>query len=87
PEDRILQCYICNLPSPPSPLIETYLKEADFLHVAFISRGCMLDLKLISVLVERWRPETHTFHLSCNECIITLEDVHLQLGLPAEGSV
>ncbi|MBA0869398.1 hypothetical protein Goshw_027702 [Gossypium schwendimanii] len=50
---------------PPSPLIENYLKEAGFWHVANIGRGCKLDLKLISVFIERWRPETHTFHLPC----------------------
>ncbi|MBA0656511.1 hypothetical protein Goklo_008858, partial [Gossypium klotzschianum] len=38
-------------------------------------------------LVERWRPKTHTFHLSCGECTITLEDVQLQLGLPMNESV
>ncbi|XP_052878956.1 protein MAINTENANCE OF MERISTEMS-like [Gossypium arboreum] len=27
----------------------------------------------------------HTFHLPCGECTITLEDVHLQLGLPVDG--
>ncbi|KAK5775579.1 hypothetical protein PVK06_043481 [Gossypium arboreum] len=49
--------------------------------------GCKLDLKLISAFVERWRPKTHTFHLPCGECNITLEDVQLQLGLPVDGSV
>ncbi|MFQ6650386.1 hypothetical protein Gotur_022119 [Gossypium turneri] len=29
----------------------------------------------------------HTFHLPCRKCTITLEDVHLQLGLPVDGSV
>ncbi|KAK5771485.1 hypothetical protein PVK06_047689 [Gossypium arboreum] len=29
-EDQILQCHIRNLPFPPSPLIEPYLREADF---------------------------------------------------------
>ncbi|KAG8496778.1 hypothetical protein CXB51_007986 [Gossypium anomalum] len=48
-------------------------------------QGCKLDLKLISVFVERWRSETHIFHLPCRECIITLEDVQLQLGLPWMG--
>ncbi|KAG8482333.1 hypothetical protein CXB51_027309 [Gossypium anomalum] len=58
--DRVLQCYIRNMPGPPSSLIENYLRE-------------------------RWRPETYTFHLPCGECTITLEDVHLQLGLPVDG--
>ncbi|KAK5818453.1 hypothetical protein PVK06_023390 [Gossypium arboreum] len=69
----------------PSPLIEDYLREAGFWYVAMIGRGCKLDPKLISALLERWRPETHTFHLPCGECIITLKDVHLQLGLPVDG--
>ncbi|MBA0869395.1 hypothetical protein Goshw_027702, partial [Gossypium schwendimanii] len=60
---------------------------AGFWHVANIGRGCKLDLKLISVFIERWRPETHTFHLPCGECTITLEDVQLQLRLPMDGSV
>ncbi|MBA0867267.1 hypothetical protein Goshw_028825, partial [Gossypium schwendimanii] len=37
--------------------------------------------------IERLKPETHTFHLPCGECTITLEDVQLQLGLPMDGSV
>ncbi|MBA0876603.1 hypothetical protein Goshw_009152 [Gossypium schwendimanii] len=51
--------------SPASPLIENYLREASFWQVATIGRGCKLDPKLISELIERWRPETHTFHLPC----------------------
>ncbi|MBA0809515.1 hypothetical protein Gohar_025161, partial [Gossypium harknessii] len=42
---------------------------------------------LISAFIERLKPETHTFHLLCGECTITLEDVQLQLGLPMDGSV
>ncbi|MFQ6626426.1 hypothetical protein Gotur_005305 [Gossypium turneri] len=61
--------------APPSPLIENYLREAGFWHVATIGQGCKLDPKLISALIKRWRPETHTFHLPCGECTITLEDV------------
>ncbi|MBA0618514.1 hypothetical protein Godav_027845, partial [Gossypium davidsonii] len=44
-----------------------------------------VGLKLFSSFIERWRPETRTFHLPCRECIITLEDVQLQLGLPVDG--
>ncbi|KAG8479531.1 hypothetical protein CXB51_029191 [Gossypium anomalum] len=29
--------------------------------------------------------DANTFHLPCGECTITLEDVHLQLGLPVDG--
>ncbi|MFQ6645497.1 hypothetical protein Gotur_019717 [Gossypium turneri] len=33
-----------------------------------------------------YKPGTDTFHLSCGECTITLEDVQLQLRLPVDGS-
>ncbi|MFQ6641410.1 hypothetical protein Gotur_015772 [Gossypium turneri] len=36
--DRVLQCYIHNISGPPSPLIENYLREAGFWHVANIGR-------------------------------------------------
>ncbi|KAK5846825.1 protein MAINTENANCE OF MERISTEMS-like [Gossypium arboreum] len=69
---------------PPSPLIENYLRDTGFWYVATIGRWCKLDPKIISALIERWRPETHTFHLPCRKCTITLEDVQLQLGLPID---
>ncbi|KAG8488860.1 hypothetical protein CXB51_016739 [Gossypium anomalum] len=72
---------------PPSPLIENYLRETGFWHVANIGWGCKLDPKLSSAFIERWRFETHTFHLPYGECTITLEDVQLQLGLPMDGFV
>ncbi|KAG8485329.1 hypothetical protein CXB51_021847 [Gossypium anomalum] len=36
PVGRVLRCFIRNLPSPPSPLIENYLREVGFWHVANI---------------------------------------------------
>ncbi|XP_012487996.1 protein MAINTENANCE OF MERISTEMS-like [Gossypium raimondii] len=46
-----------------------------------------MDPKLISAFIERWRPETYTFHLPCRECTIILEDVQLQLGLLVDGFI
>ncbi|MBA0850021.1 hypothetical protein Goshw_024283, partial [Gossypium schwendimanii] len=42
---------------------------------------------LVSALVERWRPDTHTFYLPCSECTITPEDIQLQIGLPMDRQV
>ena len=44
-----------------------------------------LDRSLLSALVDRWRPETHTFHLPCGEMAPTLQDVAMLLGLPITG--
>ncbi|MFQ6645247.1 hypothetical protein Gotur_019228, partial [Gossypium turneri] len=62
-----------------------YLERAGFGSAALI-RTFDLRYDLISTLVERWRPETHTFHFPCGKCTVTLEDVALQLGLPIDGS-
>ena len=45
------------------------------------------DPRLVTALVERWRPETHTFHLSVGETTLTLEDVSCLWGLPISGDV
>ncbi|KAL9255907.1 Serine/threonine-protein phosphatase 7 long form-like protein, partial [Drosera capensis] len=41
-----------------------------------------LDHALITAFVERWRQETHTFHLPIGEACVTLEGVAVIIGLP-----
>ena len=45
----------------------------------------MIDWPLITYLVEKWRPETHTFHVPVGEMTITLQDVAIILGLRIDG--
>ncbi|CAN6245668.1 unnamed protein product [Urochloa humidicola] len=44
-----------------------------------------VDPNIVSALVERWRPETHSFHLPFGEMTVTLQDVSCLLGLPISG--
>ncbi|CAN1165090.1 Protein MAIN-LIKE 2, partial [Linum perenne] len=41
--------------------------------------------ELVTALLERWRPETNTFHLLQSEATITLEDVEVLTSLPTRG--
>jgi len=40
---------------------------------------------LMSAFVERWHPETSSFHMPWGEMTITLHDASLILGLPIDG--
>uniref|UniRef100_A0A8I6Y6T3 Aminotransferase-like plant mobile domain-containing protein n=1 Tax=Hordeum vulgare subsp. vulgare TaxID=112509 RepID=A0A8I6Y6T3_HORVV len=39
----------------------------------------------LTALTDRWRPETHSFHLACGEMTMTLEDMAMISDLPING--
>ncbi|XP_019080373.2 serine/threonine-protein phosphatase 7 long form homolog [Vitis vinifera] len=66
------------------PRLRPYIIQSGFYGVYRIGH-ITLDWGLITSLVERWRPETHTFHLPVGEMTITLQDVAVILGLRIHG--
>ncbi|XP_050223492.1 protein MAIN-LIKE 1-like [Mercurialis annua] len=46
-----------------------------------------LDIPLLSAFVERWQPDTSSFHLPFGEMTITLHDVWFILGIPVDGKM
>ncbi|MFQ6660928.1 hypothetical protein Gotur_029262 [Gossypium turneri] len=82
---RVLRGRVRGLKKAPDARLMSYLEQAGFESAALI-RFSDLRYDLLSALVERWRQETHTFHFSCGEYTVPLEDVAMQLGLPIDGS-
>ncbi|XP_027905255.1 protein MAIN-LIKE 1-like isoform X2 [Vigna unguiculata] len=66
------------------PRVRNLIDIAGFGHVLTLT-NIDINHHLITALVERWRTETHTFHLPHGESTVTLEDVALQFGLPIDG--
>jgi hypothetical protein len=56
-----------------------------FIHMVTRSTPHM-NPAAITALVDRWRPETHTFHLWTGEMTVTLEDMAMTLALPIKGN-
>ncbi|RYR72147.1 hypothetical protein Ahy_A02g006354 [Arachis hypogaea] len=65
-------------------MVENHLRSTGFYHVSRIGviRGFY---PLLAALVERWRPETHTFVLPMGEIIVILEEVAHIFSLPIDG--
>ncbi|XP_057720142.1 protein MAIN-LIKE 2-like [Arachis stenosperma] len=65
-------------------MVENYLRATGFYYVSRI--GVIRRFHpMLAALVERWRPETHTFVLPIGEVTVTLEDVAHIFGLPIDG--
>lgn len=45
-----------------------------------------INCPLILAFIERWYPETNTFHLPFSEMAISLNNVHRILGIPVIGN-
>ncbi|CAN1280085.1 Protein MAIN-LIKE 2 [Linum perenne] len=63
---------------------EGFLRECRLLPVVRLL-GSTPCKELVTALIERWRPETNTFHLIQGEATITLEDVEVLTDLPTDG--
>nr|KYP75620.1 Serine/threonine protein phosphatase 7 long form isogeny [Cajanus cajan] len=65
-------------------LIKPLLEIVGFAKAAKV-RHFKFDHSLITSLVERWRTETHAFHLPMGECTVTLQDVALYVDIKVDG--
>ncbi|CAN0915765.1 Serine/threonine-protein phosphatase 7 long form homolog [Linum grandiflorum] len=61
-----------------------YLQEVGLLPFEGLA-AFTLNPHLITTLMERWRPETNTFHMYHGECSLTLHDVAHLTGLSVTG--
>lgn len=68
------------------PILIPFLETSGFANVKKL-KDVVIDTNFIYALLERRRPETHTFHFPTSECTITLEDVSMLLGLHVNGRV
>jgi hypothetical protein len=66
---------------------EPYFRRAGLLGFVTQFRRKMpaINNTALTSLVDRWRPETHSFHLPCGEMTVTLEDFAMITALPIDG--
>ena len=70
---------------------ERYTPLLKLANLATITRVCCwgtppFNPAALMALIDRWRPETHSFHLPCGEMTVTLKDVAMILGVKIQGS-
>ena len=69
---------------------ERYTPLLKLANLATVARVCRrgtppFNPAALTALIDRWRPETHSFHLPCGEMTVTLEDVAMILGVKIQG--
>ncbi|XP_060170746.1 uncharacterized protein LOC132601691 [Lycium barbarum] len=69
---------------PPHPRVIDILRWGGIYRCIEVGR-LVHDRALVTSMIERWRPETHTFHLRTGEATITLQDVVVIYGLHIDG--
>ena len=62
------------------PQVATYIMDVRLDGLLWVP-DIELNHALITALVERWRPETHSFHLPHGEMTITLQDMEVITGV------
>ncbi|XP_060178122.1 serine/threonine-protein phosphatase 7 long form homolog [Lycium barbarum] len=69
---------------PPHPRVLEILYQGGIYRCIAVGR-VQHDKALVMAMIERWRLETHTFHLRTDEATITLQDVEVLYGLQVDG--
>ncbi|XP_015168645.1 serine/threonine-protein phosphatase 7 long form homolog [Solanum tuberosum] len=68
----------------PNGRVDEILRRSGLYDVVCVGR-MQYDRALVTTMVERWRPETHCFHLPFGKVTITLQDVQVLFGLHIDG--
>ncbi|KAH0698709.1 hypothetical protein KY284_012924 [Solanum tuberosum] len=70
----------------PHGRVDEILRRSGLYDIVCVGR-MQYDCALVTTMVERWRLETHCFHLPFGEVTIILHDVHVLFGLHIDGDV
>ncbi|KAH9615080.1 hypothetical protein KSS87_005492 [Heliosperma pusillum] len=69
-----------------SDRVVDFIRESQFYFIHRVV-GLKFNVDFITALVERWRPEIHSFHMTVGEATVILQDVQVLLGLRIIGDV